>query len=214
MKKVYNSIMLSVLLLSTVFMGTACSDDNDETGLNKYPAPTITEFYPNDGYPSSIVTIKGANFGKERAERIGRIYFGGIEAKEYTDWSDTEIKVRVPDNAMTGNITLWVWKNHTETASEFTCIPGAEIISITPNPTFPGTTITLMGKNFQSFIDKGLTPADIIVEFKADEGVVTSVCKELTETTLTVDVPSNAVGGNISVKFGELQKVTGPELAC
>ena len=44
MKKVYNSIMLSVLLLSTVFMGTACSDDNDETGLNKYPAPTITEF--------------------------------------------------------------------------------------------------------------------------------------------------------------------------
>ena len=48
MKKVYNSIMLSVLLLSTVFMGTACSDDNDETGLNKYPAPTITEFYPND----------------------------------------------------------------------------------------------------------------------------------------------------------------------
>lgn len=213
MKKVYNSIMLSVLLLSTVFMGTACSDDNDETGLNKYPAPTITEFYPNDGYPSSIVTIKGANFGKERAERIGRIYFGGIEAKEYTDWSDTEIKVRVPDNAMTGNITLWVWKNHTETASKFTCIPGAEIISITPNPTFPGTTITLMGKNFQSFIDKGLTPADIIVEFKADEGVVTSVCKELTETTLTVDVPSNAVGGNISVKFGELQKVTGPELA-
>ena len=94
MKKVYNSIMLSVLLLSTVFMGTACSDDNDETGLNKYPAPTITEFYPNDGYPSSIVTIKGANFGKERAERIGRIYFGGIEAKEYTDWSDTEIKYR------------------------------------------------------------------------------------------------------------------------
>ena len=55
MKKVYNSIMLSVLLLSTVFMGTACSDDNDETGLNKYPAPTITEFYPNNAVPIKTV---------------------------------------------------------------------------------------------------------------------------------------------------------------
>lgn len=211
MKKIYNSIILGVFLLSTVFIGSACSDD-DETGLNKYPAPTISEFSPSEGYPSSVVKIKGTNFGSERTERVGRVYFGGVEAVEYLNWSDTEIQVRVPEAGKTGNITLWVWKNNTETVSEFTCIPGAEITNINPNPTFPGSMIVLSGRNFQSFIDKGLTPADIIVEFKADEGVVTSTCKELTATTLTVDVPTNAIGGNISVKFGELQKITGPEL--
>ena len=92
MKKLFNSIMICVLLLSSTFIGTACSDD-DKNGTNKYPVPVISEFSPNEGLPTSVVTIKGANFGTERTERVGRVYFGGVEATDYESWSDNEIKV-------------------------------------------------------------------------------------------------------------------------
>lgn len=211
MKKIFHSIMICVLLLSGTFIGTACSDD-DETGLNKYPAPTISEFFPSEGLPTSVVTIKGTNFGTERTERVGRVYFGGIEVTDYESWSDNEIKVRVPENGLTGNITLWVWKNHTETTDEFTCIPGAEITSINPSPTFPGSQVVISGKNFQYFIDKGLTAQDVTVEFCAEEGIATAIADVLTATSVTVTVPTDAKGGAIAVAFGDFQKVSGPEL--
>lgn len=205
--------MTGALLLSAALVGTACSDD-DENGidLSKYPAPVITEFSPSEGLPSSVVTIKGSNFGAERTERVGRVYFGGVEATEYTAWSDGEIKVRVPEAGKSGNITLWVWRNHTETANEFTCIPGAEILSVNPSPTFPGSQVVITGRNFQYFLDKGLTAKDVTVEFNAEEGTTSAVADAFTATTVTVTVPANAKGGAISVAFGDLQKVTGPEL--
>lgn len=211
MKKIFNSIMTCVLLLSSVFIGAACSDD-DETGLNKYPAPTISGFSPSEGLPTSVVTITGTNFGAERTERVGRVYFGGVEATEYESWSDTEIKVRVPKNGITGNITLWVWKNHTETTDEFTCVPGAEITSVNPSPTFPGSQVVISGRNFQYFIDKGLTAQDVKVAFCAEEGTVEAVADALTANSVTVTVPMEAKGGAISVAFGDYQKVDGPEL--
>lgn len=213
MKKIFNTLMTGALLLSAALVGTACSDD-DENGidLSKYPAPVITEFSPSEGLPSSVVTIKGSNFGAERTERVGRVYFGGVEATEYTAWSDGEIKVRVPEAGKSGNITLWVWRNHTETANEFTCIPGAEILSVNPSPTFPGSQVVITGRNFQYFLDKGLTAKDVTVEFNAEEGTTSAVADAFTATTVTVTVPANAKGGAISVAFGDLQKVTGPEL--
>ena len=211
MKKLFNSIMICVLLLSSTFIGTACSDD-DKNGSNKYPVPVISEFFPSEGLPTSVLTIKGANFGTERTERVGRVYFGGVEATDYESWSDNEIKVRVPQKGLTGNITLWVWKNHTETTDEFICVPGAEITSINPSPTFPGSQITINGKNFQYFIDKGVTAQDVIVEFCAEEGITKATADALTATSVTVTVPTDAKGGVITIDFDGYQKVSGPEL--
>mgnify|MGYP002415567539 FL=1 len=211
MKKLFNFIMICVLLLSGTFIGTACSDD-DKNGSNKYPVPVISEFSPSEGLPTSVVTIKGANFGTERTERVGRVYFGGVEATDYESWSDNEIKVRVPQKGLTGNITLWVWKNHTETTDEFICVPGAEITSINPSPTFPGSQITINGKNFQYFIDKGVTAQDVIVEFCAEEGITKATADALTATSVTVTVPTDAKGGAITIDFDGYQKVSGPEL--
>lgn len=64
---------------------------------------------------------------------MGRVYFGGVEATDYESWSDNdEIKSTSTAEGITGIITLWVWKNHTETTDEFICVPGAEITSINP----------------------------------------------------------------------------------
>lgn len=211
MRNITKYIRLSAIALSVFLTGTACSDD-DAAGLNKYPEPVITEFYPSEGLPTSVVTIKGSNFGSERTERIGRVYFGGVEAREYVSWTDNEIQVRVPDGGNTGNITLWVWKNHTESATDFTCVPGAEITGINPNPTYPGASIEINGRNFQYFLDKGLTAADVSVVFTTEDGTESVAADELTSSTVKVKVPTVAKGGNIKVKFGDLQTIDGPEL--
>lgn len=209
MKK-YNNILMYFLLAFIGFAVTACSDDDAVAG--KYPAPTITGFSPAEGLPTQVVTITGSEFGSERTDRIGRVYFGGVEAREYVSWSDTEIKVRVPEGGKTGPIGLWVWKNSTETSDEFTCVPGAEITSVNPSPTFPGSQIVINGKNFQYFIDKGLTAKDVTVEFCSEEGTKKFVADALTANSVTVTVPMDAKGGGISVSFGDFQKVNGPEI--
>lgn len=208
--KTIKDIFACILLLLISFIGVSCSDN--ETIEGKYPAPTITGFSPAEGLPTQVITITGSEFGSERTERIGRVYFGGVEATDYVSWSDNEIKVRVPEGGKTGPIGLWVWKNNTETNDEFTCIPGAEITSVNPSPTFPGAKIEISGKNFQYFIDKGLTAQDVIVTFCAEVGTVEAVADALTANSVTVTVPMEAKGGAISVAFGDYQKIGGPEL--
>lgn len=212
MKDIINFIVACALLLLAMVIGTACSDGDDKAGLSKYPTPTISEFSPSEGYPSSVVTIKGTNFGSERTEREGRVYFGGVEATEYLNWSDNEIQVRVPENGQTGNISLWIWKNNVETTTEFTCIPGAEITGISPNPAVVNSTIVLSGKNFQSFMDKGVQASDVKVSFCVEGGSVEALADELTETTLSVVVPAEAKKGTLSVDFGGYQRVSTPIL--
>lgn len=215
--KLYNSIISFAVALGAIFSLSACSDDSkDGYSLNtSYDIPEISSILPKEGFPSAIVTIKGKNFGDEQRfeDRIGRVYFGGVEASEIVSWSDTEIQVRVPKGGNTGEISVWVWKNHTDSSEEFTCIPGVEITSINPSPAFPGGDIVIEGKNYEKFIDKGLKASDIKVLFPSDFGTVESVASEFTSTSITVKVPTNAKGGVITLVMGDLQILEGPELA-
>lgn len=210
MKNIIKTLSISIIQIALVLLTISCSDTEDQTA--KYPAPVISSFSPSEGLPGSIVTISGSEYGATRTDRIGRVYFGGVEATQYASWSDKEIKVRVPANGKSGNITLWVWKNNIITESEFTCVPGAEISSIQPSISFPGSTITLTGKNFGYFLKKGLTASDVTVTFKSADSTVTAVAKSFDETSIGVEVPTSAKGGAISVSFGNLQTVNGPEL--
>lgn len=209
--KIYHTLITWLVLALTAMTVASCSDDDDEAAM-RYPAPTITGFSPSEGLPTNIVTITGTEFGSSRTERVGRVYFGGVEATEYVSWSDNEIQVRVPDGGVSGPITLWVWKNHVETAEEFTCIPGAEITGISPSPAFPGATLEVSGRNFQYFIDKQLPLEDIDVEFTAEKGTTRGKVTALSVSSLSVEIPVDAKRGTFTVAFGEYQTVTGPEL--
>ena len=209
MKKIFNIFIACFLILAFGLASTACVDEVQDPA-QKYAAPTITGFSPAEGLPSSVVTITGTEFGAERTERIGRVYFGGVEATEYVSWSDTEIQVRVPENGKSGNITLWVWKNNVTTEAEFTCIPGAKVNSINPSEAYPSSEITLVGENFGYFLDLPLS--DILVEFKTIEGTEKVAATSLTETEVKVTVPATAQSGPLTVYFGDMQTITTPEL--
>jgi RHS repeat-associated protein len=69
------------------------------------PPPTITGISPGTGEVGTPVTINGSGFGS--TESSNSAAFGGVVAAA-SSWSDTQIIVAVPPNAITGPVTVTV----------------------------------------------------------------------------------------------------------
>ncbi len=65
---------------------------------------TLSSLSPNTGAVGSVVTLTGTGFGTCRSRSF--VSFNGVKAKDIVSWKDTEIKVKVPAGAATGNVTV------------------------------------------------------------------------------------------------------------
>ncbi len=67
--------------------------------------PQISGVTPPRGVRGSTVTISGANFG---ASKVSSSYvtFNGVKATEYSYWSSTTVKAKVPSSASTGQLLV------------------------------------------------------------------------------------------------------------
>lgn len=96
-----NRIFLNIIgIIVCALAFVACSDD-DKTGM---AAPVVAEFAPTEGAEGDQVIITGEGFGTSRQD--GHVYFNGIEAAEYLNWSDNAITVTVPKGMVTGHISI------------------------------------------------------------------------------------------------------------
>ena len=64
----------------------------------------ISHFTPKSGSPGTVVNIKGSGFQNFKGN--GVVTFNGIEVLFYSNWSDTNIIVKVPEGATTGYISV------------------------------------------------------------------------------------------------------------
>jgi len=64
--------------------------------------PQIAYFEPASGRVGAPLIIRGVNFG----ENSGQVSFNGIAAQEYGKWSSTEIWVKVPEEAASGEVVV------------------------------------------------------------------------------------------------------------
>lgn len=99
MRKIY--VFLSGLIVCCILC-VSCSDNAAESAT----VPTVTDFYPKDGEVTDQITIEGANFGFNRSDVDGHVYFNGIEAADYISYADNRIVVTVPRGVVTGPITV------------------------------------------------------------------------------------------------------------
>ena len=99
MNRIFLNI-ISVIVCALAFV--ACSDD----GETSMAPPVISEFSPTEGVMGDQVTITGEGFGSSRQD--GHVYFNGIEAAEYLNWSDNEIAVTVPKGMVTGHVSIQI----------------------------------------------------------------------------------------------------------
>ncbi|MBQ7513564.1 MAG: IPT/TIG domain-containing protein, partial [Prevotella sp.] len=183
------------LMGCTLCLATACSDDKGGLGA---PTVTVAQFSPERALPGTELVITGSNFGDE-----GRVFFNETEATDYISRTATEIRVRVPENAASGRIGVINGKEYGFSAAEFTFIPSAGIESYSVPRAPVGETITIMGKNFHDIASDQVT-----VTFGG--GKVAQIVT-YSATEITVIIPEGAETGAITIQFGDIQTITGPE---
>jgi N-acetylneuraminic acid mutarotase len=100
--------LLLFILFPIIFSN--CTIENNNISVDGCTKPVllhIIKIMPDSAYIGDVVSIIGTGFGSAQGE--SRISFNNTEAIEFTSWSETEIKVKVPIGAASGKV--WVMVN-------------------------------------------------------------------------------------------------------
>jgi uncharacterized protein (TIGR02145 family) len=152
--------------------------------------PFITEITLTSSITGETITIKGAGFGSQKYSS-SYVSFNGNNVVDYISWSSTEIKVKVPEKAESGGLS--VTANGTKSnEAQFTVIP--DIKSISPVASRIGDLVTITGSGF------GTTAGTSIVSFN-DINVTEFISWNKNE--IKVKTPQGAVAGKLSVTVNE-----------
>lgn len=149
-----------------------------------YPAPIVNDFHPKQGYVGSLITIDGADFGT--IKNAVKVYFGDVPADSVNYVEDGKIEVLVPENAVSGILTVEIFGKQDQTQDELTLLPSARVVLASTDKAQEGDEVTISGENFGENID-------VVQAFIGEvEAEVTSV----TPTEIRFTVP-DAPSGNI-----------------
>jgi 6-phosphogluconolactonase (cycloisomerase 2 family) len=153
-------------------------------------APTISNVSPNSAPPTSLVTISGSNFGATQG--TSTVTFNGTSAGAIVTWSNTIIRVAVPNGATTGNVVVTVDGVASGGSSPFTVTNSPIIANLSPGSGPVGTNVTIAGLNF------GATQGTSTITFNG----VPAVASAWSDTSISVAVPSGASTGSVIVTVG------------
>lgn len=146
------------------------------------------------GFVGSEVTFSGSELGGSQ-EDVKVIFKGTTNTPaEIVSWSEEEFKVKVPEGAISGKLTLTVGSQTVNTPYEFRLIEHATVSGITPQQGYKGCEVTISGKGLGDETTKGQTK----VWFGDKAGTVLS-CED---EKITVKVPGDlTIGQSYDVKL-------------
>ncbi len=157
------------------------------------PPPSITSFTPTQGPTGTLVTITGSNFSVTVADNIVKL--GTVNAL-INSASATELKVTVPESAVTGLLSVKVGSQEIISVETFKVLPTPVITSISPAKGFTGDRITITGSNFSTVADNN------IVKF----GTIPVHVESASATQLTINVPEE-LDNTLTVTVNEVVSV-------
>lgn len=168
--------LLILVMVSTLFTGC---EEEPQLKEYVYPMPKVTGISPANGYVASQVVITGTDFG-DRTEPV-KVFFGGVEATEVLMCKNNRIAVKVPKDALSGDVTLRIWTNDAGVVGSFTVMPTPSIISVKSSNVISsglagtGDKVTILGTNF------GTDKNDISISFNGTPAEFTLVDTETIE---------------------------------
>ena len=186
------------LIEATVDIGTRGRDNDSGYGKLVLPimqvsaSPQITSVSPSRVRYNQVITIRGTAFGANRGtSRV--IFHGGKEpsSSQYVSWSDTQIQVRVPTGARTGNLQV-VTPNGSDTAR--LTITSPWVRSVSPQTGRTNTVVTVNGSNFGS--TRGSSSVRI-------GSVTVSSFTSWSSGAIRFRIPINTPPGNLTVRTSE-----------
>ncbi|MCC7374387.1 MAG: IPT/TIG domain-containing protein [Verrucomicrobiales bacterium] len=150
------------------------------------PGATITSFTPDRGPAGTEVTIFGAGL-----QTASQVLFGAMDAPgDILSRSANSVRARVPQNALTGPISIFTGSGAASSLAIFIAAP--RITEFTPLTGGPRTLVTISGANFGTGAGRGNVTA---VWFNGQPASyqVTAI------NQLMAMVPTNATSGPITV---------------
>lgn len=193
------------------------------TNITNRP-PVIETITPQVGYPGTIMTITGANFGGSRG--TSEIIIAGIRptTSAYLEWTNKRISVRVPSDVQSGmvyikrntgrsNGKLFTNRNNIPVLVKTTTAPGQpHITSLSPGSGAAGTKLTITGENFGnsrgtgnvyftpvSVADQGVQASDIGAKERFTSCGCDYTYESWSDKQIVLYVPDGASSGNITV---------------
>lgn len=116
--------------------------DGSDTNANLFFLPgAITGFAPTNSGPGSKITIIGQNL-----TGTSTVGFNGTPASAFTISNNTAVEAAVPDNVITGPITVTTPAGVIQSSGLFYAAP--VITNFTPTHGLPGNSVTISGVNF------------------------------------------------------------------
>ena len=190
----------NALVAATVDVGSRGRDNTFGYGklvlpvmqVSRITSPQITSISPSRVRYNQVVTIRGTAFGANRG--TSRVVFHGGKSpssSQYVSWSNTQIQVRVPSGARTGNVQV-VTTNGSDTARLTVTSPW--ISGVSPGTARSNSVVTVSGENFGS--SRGSSSVRI------GSTAITSF-SSWTSRSIRFRVPRNTPPGNLTVRTAE-----------
>ena len=143
--------------------------------------PAITKIDPNPVKNGATLTITGTDL-----DLVTSVTFGGDKTGTVTSATETELQVTVPDDAITGVVTLATQSGNNVTSEQLTLIDPV-FTSFTPTQAKANTDITITG-----------TDLDLVTTVNFTGGISGTIASQ-SETSLMVTVPVGAQTGPITL---------------
>ena len=157
-------------------------------------SPQITSVSPSRVRYNQVVTIRGTAFSANRG--TSRVIFreGKIpSSSQYISWSDTQIRVRVPTGARTGDVQVVTAKG---SDSYGLTITSPWISSISPQTGRTNTVVTINGGNFGSSVTSSTVRIGSVV-------VSSTSFTSWSSSRIRFRIPLNTPPGNLIVSTSE-----------
>ena len=192
--------MMRVLLLVAILLvgvGGSAQAESASLDLSTKSAP-----------PGATISVVGNGFGTFVSTQFNQVLFAGVPAL-IQRWEPDMIEVRVPFRAATGSVEVVIGEK-TLQAGKFTVVT-PEITGLTPNEAEPGTLLRITGQHF------GMTSGarDPNTMFGVNDVLVGGIVvrpRRWKDERIEVEVPANAVGGEIVVRLASSDPL--PDGSC
>lgn len=183
-------------------------DDNGSFDLSVklIQGPTITSITPSSAPVGAIVQIKGSDFGS--TQNNSELWFGEVKAlaSDIVSWLGTQIEVKVPEGAVSGDVHVSVDK--VTSNKIFFTVEGAPVITeiydsqykrdfqVIHRFTLPNNTAEIIGQNFgdhpqirkvyvNNIEAEIYNWSDTLIQFKLPEQPTGNISVQLTTSTGT-----------------------------
>lgn len=208
MKHFKHPVVLPLLIF--LFLSVIYAISTLLTGIN----PKIISINPTVAFPGENIIIEGENFGTSPEDAF--VIIAGIRptVSSYLEWTDTRIKLMVPDEVSSGRVFVNSHKNLSNgvlfTNKEYIPVivsgpagPGEPYLdTILPEKGMVGERVTIKGLNLGS--ERG--GSSVLFSFFSSDDSKNVSCSELdfdyiewSNDSVSVYVPDGATSGNIQI---------------